>query len=167
MGDELIRIRPAYQHDAEALACVHAAAWRSTYQGVIPHLDLTRMIARRGPQAWARTIRAGDVLVLSFNGATQGYASFGASRATGPGEGEIFELYMAPEFQGVGLGKRLFLAARSELRRRGLKRLTVWALEDNAMACDFYARLGGSPSARASERFGGATLNKVAFIWPE
>ncbi len=164
MGDELIQIRLAELRDSSALARVHAAAWRSTYQGLIPHLDLTRMIARRGPKAWARTISAGDVLVLRFNGVTQGYASIGASRASGA-DGEIFELYLAPEFQGVGLGKRLFLAAQSELRRRGLTRLTVWALEENSMACDFYARLGGAPSNRSIEGFGGATLNKIAFTW--
>ncbi|MBC8051239.1 MAG: GNAT family N-acetyltransferase [Chitinophagales bacterium] len=165
MGDELIRIKPADRGDANSLARVHEAAWRSAYQGVIPHLHLRRMIAQRGPSWWARSIRNDGVLTLSFDGAMQGYVSFGQSRLPGA-KGEIFELYMAPAFQGVGLGKRLFLAARHELRQRNMACLIVWALEDNATACDFYARLGGTPIRRAHERFGESTLAKIAFRWP-
>lgn len=166
MGDELIRIKPADRGDANALARVHESAWRSAYQGVIPHLHLSRMISQRGPAWWARSIRNDGLLTLSFDEAMQGYVSFGPSRLPDAKGGEIFELYMAPTFQGVGLGKRLFLAARHELQRRDMARLIVWALEDNIMACDFYARLGGTPVLRAYERFGESTLAKIAFRWP-
>jgi hypothetical protein len=43
--------------------------------------------------------------------------------------------------------------------------LVVWALSDNETAVNFYRNLGGRAVARSSERFGGKTLDKVAFAW--
>src|SRR5918996_606118 len=51
--------------------------------------------------------------------------------------GEIYEIYLRPECQGVGFGRRLFRAARDRLGAAGLRRLLVWALADNAAACRF------------------------------
>jgi hypothetical protein len=56
MGVDLISFRKAAPRDAGAIAAIHDAAWRSTYQGIIPHLHLERMIARRGPLWWQHQI---------------------------------------------------------------------------------------------------------------
>ena len=79
--------------------------------------------------------------------------------------GEVFELYISPPFQGVGLGKRLFSNVQRALRAEGLSRLVVWALKDNEMACAFYGGLGGAIAAVAPERYGDVTLTRVAFVW--
>jgi ribosomal protein S18 acetylase RimI-like enzyme len=95
-----------------------------------------------------------------------GYANYGRNRArTLSYDGEIYELYLRPEFQGLGLGRRLFTAARKDLATSGMKSLVVWALSDNDNAVGFYQALGGRAVARSSERFGKRTLDKVAFGW--
>jgi len=167
MGAELISFRAALPSDAEAVAAIHDAAWRSTYQGIIPHLYLERMIARRGPLWWQRQIERGSkITLLIFDGVPQGYAAWGEARGPWPWPaGEIFELYVSPVFQGAGLGTRLFAAARDELKRRGYGRLIVWALQDNELACAFYDALGGVTVATAPERFSGVSLTRVAFAW--
>jgi ribosomal protein S18 acetylase RimI-like enzyme len=168
MGGSLLQIRPAKPTDAAELARIHEETWRSTYQGIIPHLHLERMIARRGPRWWHENVKRGYGLsVMTFNGQPQGYVSYGSARyAPARSSGEIFELYIAPPLQGVGFGKKLFLAARRELERRGLRGLVVWALADNRAACTFYARLGGKQVATAPETYGRVQLQKVAFTWP-
>jgi ribosomal protein S18 acetylase RimI-like enzyme len=167
MGTELIAMRKARAGDCEALAAIHEQAWRSTYQGLIPHLHLERMIARRGPGWWRRQLERGARLKLvAFDGVPQGYVSFGEARGPWPWPaGEIFELYLSPPFQGIGLGKRLFNAARQSLREEDLRKLVVWALEDNRMACEFYAHLGGRVGAKASEKYGAKTLQRIGFVW--
>lgn len=72
---------------------------------------------------------------------------------------------MAPIFQGIGLGARLFAAARQELKDAGHERLVVWALKENEHACAFYDALGGVELATVAERFGGVSLPRVAFAW--
>lgn len=167
MGADLITFRPAVPSDARAVAAIHDAAWRLTYQGVIPHLYLERMISRRGPLWWQRQIQRGSkITLLVFDDVPQGYAAWGEARGSWPwAAGEIFELYVAPIFQGIGLGTRLFAAARRELKQAGFERLVVWALKDNELACAFYDGLGGVALATVPERFGGVSLPRVAFAW--
>ncbi len=167
MATDLIDIRQAKKKDALALARVREEAWRATYQGLIPHSTLQQMIAAHGPGWWGNLISIGSsVLLLDFDGETQGYVSFGRSRRGPAGvRGEIYELYLTPVYQGAGLGRRLFEAARIELKRRRLSGLVVWALSENIYACEFYEAMGGKISARGVERFGATKLERLAFIW--
>jgi ribosomal protein S18 acetylase RimI-like enzyme len=167
MSTSLISIRTARGSDAPDIAHAHQEAWRHAYQGVIPHLPLSRMIARRGAGWWRDAIERGlHALVLDFDGELAGYATLGRSRLRGTRyRGEIFELYVRPAYQGVGFGKRLFTTARAELAARNLDGLCVWSLAENDRACAFYLHLGGQPVSEGVERFGDASLRKVAFAW--
>jgi ribosomal protein S18 acetylase RimI-like enzyme len=167
MSTTLIEVRPAKAADAAAVASTHDEAWRSAYQGIIPGAELEKLINRRGPQWWDSAIRKGSrVSVLVFGDKVAGYANYGRNRARSLHfEGEIYELYLRPEFQGLGFGRKLFSAARRDLVQSGLHSLVVWALSDNEPAVAFYRALGGKAVARSSERFGARTLDKVAFAW--
>jgi ribosomal protein S18 acetylase RimI-like enzyme len=104
--------------------------------------------------------------VLVFGDKVAGYANYGRNRARSlQYDGEIYELYLRPEFQGLGFGRRLFTAARRDLMQSGLKSMVTWALYDNEPAMKFYPALGGRMVARSSERFGPKSLDKVAFAW--
>src|SRR5208337_4794290 len=118
MGIELVTFRRAQCPDAQAIAAIHDASLRSTYQGIIPHLHLERMINRRGPLWWERQIERGSKITLFlYDGVPQGYAAWGEARGTWPWPaGEIFELYVSPVFQGLGFGRRLFEAVRQDLK---------------------------------------------------
>lgn len=163
----LIDIRKAEPHDAAAIAAVHAQAWAGAYSGIIPHRALARMIGRRGAGWWRDAIRrAASVLVVEVGGEVRGYATIGRNRARElEQQGEIYELYLAPECQGIGLGSRLFAAARERLRAVGLEGLVVWALEENHGALAFYDGQGGRDIAEGVEVFEGKTLRKVAYVW--
>ncbi len=158
-------IRHARPSDAKAIAGVHNSSWRDAYRGVIPGCELERMIARRGPKWWLSAIvRGTGLLVVDFDRDIVGYATYGRNRVPSiPYSGEIFELYLTPQHQGVGFGSRLFHAARCELAEHGYLSTIVWALADNERAFGFYRRLGGLPIRRAEEKFGEDMLTRVAF----
>jgi ribosomal protein S18 acetylase RimI-like enzyme len=167
MSTILIEIRRAKPADAAAVAETHDEAWRGTYQGIIPGVELEKLISRRGPDWWHSAIRKGSrIALMQFGDNIAGYTNYGRNRARSLYyDGEIYELYLKPEFQGLGFGRRLFSAARRDLAQSGLKTLVVWALSDNDIAVEFYRALGGRAVARSSERFGARVLDKVAFAW--
>jgi ribosomal protein S18 acetylase RimI-like enzyme len=164
MVDAVITIRNARPADAESIADVHDAAWRDAYRGIIPGRELERMIARRGPRWWDAAIQRGSrIVVLEFADAVEGYASYGPNRVPAlPYQGEIYEIYLAPEFQGLGFGRGLFKAARSDLADHGNTTALVRALADNERALAFYRKLGGRLVREAYERFAGESRKRVA-----
>lgn len=161
-------IRPSKPDDRTQLAALHAEAWRYAYRGILPGLELERMIARRGPAWWdPRRGARHQALVAEFDGRIVGYTLSGSSRMPGtPRMGEIYELYVRPDCQGAAFGRALFEAARARLRAQRRDGLLVWALAENALACDFYAAMGGVPWLRSIERFCGRPLEKIGYHWP-
>ena len=117
MNTLTIDIRNARGRDAAAIADVHQAAWTGAYSGIIPHKALNRMLARRGREWWASAIRRqAGILVIEVGEQVVGYATIGRNRTSQiDADGEIYELYVMPEYQGVGLGSQLFEAARGML----------------------------------------------------
>ena len=97
------------------------AAWREAYQGIIPGPRLAQddratrpalVALGHQPRTPARRARCREAIA--------GYASYGRCRDRSlAAEGEIDELYLAPEYQGLGFGARLFKAVRNDLRDRG------------------------------------------------
>ena len=164
-----IVVRRGKPSDAKVLAEIFRDSWRGAYGGIIPHLHLESMIGRRGTGWWSNAIKSREsVLVVSCSREVVGYTTLGLSRTRGKvgrAEGEIFELYLTPLHQGLGLGEYLFEGARHALEMRGHAGLIVWALADNTSAVEFYWRRGGKPIAETTELIGGAKLNKIAFEW--
>lgn len=167
MSTGLIEIRKARPGDANAIATVHDAAWRSAYRGLIPGVELEKMVERRGPRWWDAAIRRGSRLSVLLVGETiAGYVNYGGNRTKSlPYGAEIYEIYLDPEHQGLGFGQRLFAAARRDLAIARLGGLVVWALAENESAVGFYQALGGQPVASSTEQFGSKTLDKTAFAW--
>ena len=159
--------RRARPEDASRISEIHSTSWRSAYSGIIPFKALNRMINRRDTNWWATAIRRSTIiLIIEVGEEIAGYATLGANRVnTLPFEGEIYEIYLQPEYQGIGLGAKLFTDARQELRRRGYKGFVVWALSDNEPSLRFYENAGGNAVASGSEHFDGRKLDKVAFAW--
>ena len=130
-------------------------------------VTLERMIARRGPAWWDRMHDRGfRALVIDCDGLLAGYATLGRSRmpATGP-SGEIYELYVRPEYHGCGLGRRLF--GRCAPRTRAARAAAADGLGAGRerLACRFYRALGGVEAARCQDRFCGVPLDKIGFAW--
>lgn len=161
-----VRVRKGRPSDATRLAEVFRDCWRHTYAGIIPHLHLESLIGRRGRDWWRHAMRTSDgLLVLEVGGRITGYATLGPSRTKGEQQGEIYELYVEPTYQGLGFGELLFEACRHRLDQRRLKGLIVWALIENTGATSFYWRRGGRPATSTFDRIGRKKLEKVAFVW--
>src|SRR5437588_3947904 len=107
-------VRLATPSDGSAIAAVQFATWRATYQEWIPEvvasLDLTRTADN-----WARAARAAGqrVVVADRDGQIIGYAHSGPPDGDvgDPAEHELYALYVLPDAQGAGVGRRLVAEA--------------------------------------------------------
>lgn len=158
-----ISIRPLRSGDRPAIAALDAAAWHEAYSGIIPGVALARMIAMR-TTTW-RVGHNAETLVAEADGAARGYATFGLAGQRRLADGEIYELYVAPDWQGCGIGRQLFAAARHMLAKRGLRTLIIWSVQANGRANRFYEAIGGEPGPPASTWSGGANVPTQAWLW--
>ncbi len=168
---------------AAGIARVYVDTWRSSYAGILPDKTLIGMSQERQTSEWAWLIRnrgeSQTVLVASEIGhGVVGMASCGPGRTgdrpcAGPycGEegrkvGEVFTLYVLPEFQDRGIGRQLLAASFSALSERGCERAFLWVISNNPSQF-FYERVGGRRIASRLERLWGTDLDQTAYGWAD
>ncbi len=170
-----VGLRPARPGDAPAIARVHVETWRAAYAGIVPDTYLVAMTESKQALQWNNTIRsavAPEVVLVAESsdlpgGRIVGFGSCGRARkrpGAGPGGGEIFTLYVAPDWQGRGIGRRLLHGLLAKLKTGGLNEALVWVLSDNP-ARFFYEAMGARRAAERQERFAGVELEEAAYAW--
>ncbi|WP_417687553.1 GNAT family N-acetyltransferase [Roseibium sp.] len=169
METAFIELRDAKAPDCEDLAAIHSAAWLGAYRGLLNGVELDRLIARRPPQWWRQALARGvRIKVLEVSGQTVGYGTFGTCRIPNLSyEGEIYELYLLPEHQGLGFGRTLFEDIRRDLSAAGLNGLAVQVLSVNEPARAFYRATGGKLTANSSYLIKGQRYELSIYGWPE
>ena len=170
-----ITLRPARPGDAAAIAKVHVETWRAAYAGIVPDAYLVSMTESKQALQWNHMIRravAPEAVLAAESadvpgGRIVGFGSCGRARgqaATGPGSGEIFTLYVTPDWQGRGIGRLLLEGLFARLHGSGLSEAVLWVLSDNPTRF-FYEGLGGRRVAERKERFAGVELDEAAYAW--
>ncbi|TXR52866.1 GNAT family N-acetyltransferase [Quadrisphaera setariae] len=167
--------RPATVDDAAGIARVHVLGWQVGYRELLPGSFLAELSApgalERRTTTWAGWLDDGaDVTVaVDGEGRVLAFCSCGPSRDedAAEGTGEVYALYADPDAWGAGAG---FAAHRGVLRRvaeRGFEAATLWVLEGNTRARQFYERQGWvldtAPGSRKTEEIGGAELAEVRY----
>lgn len=168
MTTDLIDLRAADTTDCDALAGIHSEAWLGAYRGVLNGVDLQKMISRRGAPWWRGALRRGvSIKVLSVANTPAGYATYGPCRLKNTAmDGEIYELYLKPEYQGLGFGRLLFDHVRDTLLSPSSSGLAVQVLSANEPARAFYKAVGGRETASSWHRIGGRRLGLAVYTWP-
>jgi ribosomal protein S18 acetylase RimI-like enzyme len=130
---------------------------------------------------WSRTIGDARQSVITATDADHGvvgFASFGPARRNAlpaggrfaGGEdvkaGEIYTLYVLPEFQDCGIGRQLLAAAFAAMAGKGYGCGLLWVLRDNPSRY-FYERVGGKAIAERQERLWGCVTDQVCYGWSD
>ncbi len=146
-----VTVRPAVPADAEAIAVVRVAGWRTAYAGLIEPAVLAAMDpvseAARRRREWADrppgTVAevAGEVVGFVFSGAYR-TSDDEPGWPAAPAAGEIQALYVHPAAQGRGAGRLLLAHALARLAADGLDPVRLWVLAGNTRARAFYAAAG-------------------------
>jgi ribosomal protein S18 acetylase RimI-like enzyme len=162
-----ITIRVARPEDARGIARLDVETWRTTYAGLLSTNYLLGLSERRREFGWRGVIdrEPRDVrIAVEAGGAILGFGSCGPNRGDRLFSGEVFTLYVAPDWQNQGIGRRLLIALFRRLVMVGRRSAIVWVLRDNPSRF-FYERLGALQVSRKPLSVGGATVEAVAYGW--
>src|SRR5271155_2705286 len=164
-----ITIRAARLDDAGPIARLDVETWQATYAGILGTPYLAGLAPARREIGWANVIRREprDVRVaIDSNGGIVGFGSCGAARGEPGFSSEIFTLYVAPDWQNQGIGRRLLLAMFAHLVGQGHKSAVIWVLRENP-ARFFYQRLSGKEVRRKLLSFNGSEVAASGYGWPD
>src|SRR6266446_23695 len=164
-----ITIRSARLEDARSIARLDVETWRATYAGVLSASYLVGLSERRRELGWRSVIlrEPRDVRVAVGDGGLMlGFGSCGPNRGDRRFTGEVFTLYVAPDWQNQGIGRRLLIALFRRLVAAGRRSAILWVLRDNPSRF-FYARLGGHQVTHKTLAVAGSAVQAVAYGWSD
>ena len=163
-------VRRARVEDADSIERVRTDTWRDAYRGLMPDSLLERLgydSTRRRALMVALPPHQ-FVLVAESEGAVVGFCLGGRSRATDdPFRGEVYAIYVLPEYQGSGIGRALLRMAANELVERDLHSMVIWVLRENAPSRRFYERMGGAWVRDEERELDGVRITESAYGWPD
>ncbi len=137
-------IRRALPSDAEAIARIKLATWRSTYAPILDPAYLANLTLEGIADDWRRRIEADDVIfVEEEDGMVRGYALWMALPVDDwRHKNMLAALYVDPDSQGRGVGKRLIATCALWAMSAGHSGMMISAFEQNTHALDLYRSLG-------------------------
>lgn len=137
------RILPAGEEHLPALAELAGVIWRACYPGIISRAQIEYMLESMYSLPNLRAeIRAQNVRFYRVLVGTDfvGFASLGPCGL--PGVLKLHKVYLKPEFQHRGLGRRLLRHCQAEAVRGGARRLILAVNKRNTPAIAAYQRAG-------------------------
>jgi GNAT superfamily N-acetyltransferase len=152
-----MKVRLARPNDAAGIARVQERGWQAAYRHLFPaeeldrggfiHVDRWTDRLVRPPAGWA-------TFVAEHDGDVVGFTSVGPSRDES-GIGELYAIYVDPDQWSTGTGRTLIEQAEEQLRTTYAE-VTLWVLEDNPRARQFYEQAGWSVDGgrKAEARWG-------------
>lgn len=176
----MIRIRRASRHDAAAIGRVHVETWQAAYAGLLPDAMLVAMSDVRQSAWWSQLLRdpaeARGVFVADDRDmGVVGFGSCGPVRDPPEGlpegldgrelkVGEVYTLYVEPDFQNLGLGRKLLGALFRQLQADRCDTAVLWMLAENPTRF-FYEGLGGERVGERVDTMGGTDVDEIAYAW--
>jgi GNAT superfamily N-acetyltransferase len=162
-------IRRAGAADADLIAQIHAASWRSAYRCIVSDDYLDGPVIEERQGFWRRRMAEDErlvVLLADIGGTAGGFIAW-VGDADPQWGGIIDNFHMLPMVKGKGVGRKLFEAVRqlSAACDPG-QGLFLWVLEPNVAARQAYARLGGTEADRMSRPTAdGGRVPAIRVIW--
>lgn len=166
----VMNVRAALPDDAPAIAGIRVLTWRHAFRGIIPQPYLDAMDASENEAVWRGSISKGmpRVLVAEAEGQVVGFSCFGPCRdeEASSSAGEIWALYVLPDYWDKGVGRRLWLESHRQLVEQGSTVISLWVLEKNLKAIRFYRAAGFAPEESSWKCFeiGGAQVPEIRYL---
>lgn len=168
MSEAHVSIREATVADCLAVAKVHVQSWRGSFAGIVPQSFLDKMSVERRAAAFESGFLDDSyrmyVAEVPEKGVV-GFADFGEPREVIPGyEGELYAIYLLPEFQRKGIGESLFNRGVRFLTGGGKRSMYLLALAASPYQ-SFYEKMGGHVIGRKQIELEGVMFDEFVYGW--
>ncbi|URZ04723.1 GNAT family N-acetyltransferase [Clostridium felsineum] len=163
-------IREANIKDVNDIARVHVDTWKTSYSKFIKEDYLKNRTYEWQAQKWLDRLfnnkNAKEFMYVAENDRRQvvGFASGEMNPEREKHDSILYTIYILKEYQGQGIGRKLFEVVWNRLKSGGAKDMIVWAFKENT-ACKFYENLGGSLVDKKEAVKGGVELDEVAYLF--
>jgi ribosomal protein S18 acetylase RimI-like enzyme len=167
-GDIMSKIRYADINDAKILGQIHSNSWKIAYKGIVPDEVLNNITIEKRQKYFEKAFAEGEeknALIFVENKAV-GLICIGKCRDTDKigSYGEIWGIYLLPEYWYMGIGTELMNWGIEEVKKRNYHNVTLWVLEENFRAREFYEKMGFQHDGTVKEISIGKTLKEYRYI---
>lgn len=140
-------IRDGSAHDAAAVEAVHYASRDAAYRGRVPGWPVEEPDRAGRVQRWRKWLSDPGIISLigEVNGKIVGFCTVRPATDSGADPKVVAEmptLYIHPLWWRRGYGKALCDEALDRVSALGFKELTLWVVDTNTEAHDFYIAQG-------------------------
>lgn len=159
-------IRQATIEDAPRIAEIHVDSWRSTYRGIVPDDFLAALDVKKREEAWKKLCsnERSPVYVACHANRIIGFCHVSASGdRDAEATAEINSIYMDPAHIRHGYGSKLLAAALSFALEQGCTVVTLWVLNENTIAKEFYRVMGFQPDGATKTEGRQFKFNEVRY----
>lgn len=166
-----IKIRKAKIEDIKNVVPVLMRAWKFAYDGI---MDAEFLKKRTSPENYSDRVKVWEqrfekegseiFLVAEIKEKIIGFAVGGASKKHSEADSEIAAFYVDPDYQGIGVGRKLFNAFVDIARLKGSTTMVIGCLSENK-SIGFYKKMGGKILKEAFWEYEKGKLSETFFIF--
>ncbi len=162
-------IRKAEKKDIESIAKIGIATWRDAYKEIISDDYLSSLSVEKRIAKFSEIFENPEnfeekFFVAEADDAIIGFAICGKIRENLQDiKGELYAIYVLPQFQKSGAGKALLACVNNFLKSQELWPMLVYVLKDNLKARKFYEKTGGKIVAEKIITIGNQELIEIGY----
>lgn len=166
-----MNIRKATLEDTEGIVRVHIDTLKRTHIGILTEEFLNNLNYEWSSPRFTETLsnpKRAVSLYVAENEEKQiiGFIWGGPERRGDEFyKGEIYAIYVLPEYQGVGIGKRLVKCLVLDLISHGINSMLVMVFADNLPSRHFYEKIGGQIVSEGVVNIMGIEYRDVVYGW--
>lgn len=163
-----MHIRRAKTGDETAIANVVVKTWKDAYQGIVPQSFLDSLTIDKFAQRYKETIPTNKepIFVLEDKGGKIVGMVLGGADRSGKYDCELMAIYILPEYQNKGYGRKLFLELIKEHKKNNYRSMIIWTFEDNRDR-EFYEKLGGVAREEQNLMLADKELRVIGYVWDD
>lgn len=164
----MLYIRYATVEDARVLGRIHCYSWKAAYRNIVPDNVLDKISEEKRYERFKKALTEGleeDAILFEENIAV-GFICIGKCRDKDMDDtcGEVWGIYLLPSCTRKGMGYELMKWGLEELKKKGYKKATLWVLEENKGAINFYEKMGFRYEGTTNDITIGKVLKECRYI---